>query len=164
MTELNIHYCGQTVVPNLDYIGKTLTFLSLNYNLIQEINAEDFSECEVLETLEMLGNKLTIVPDLWTLSKTLRTLNLCQNDIKSFDDLLSMAALEMVIMTDNALEVVDMTRMFEMFPNLASLDVSRNQIKTLKRFNKTMCDRAFMKQYWRMVSKVHALVNGQHHT
>ena len=111
-------------------------------------SASDFIDCGVLKTLSMDNNQLHTFSNVFSISDTLEFVYFGNNQIASFDRSIHMPVVKKILMSNNALDFVDMDEIFRMFPRLTNLNVARNKIKTLKQFNKTMCEG----QKWSLVS------------
>ena len=140
LVQLSMYFCEQHTIPYLEGVGKTLEVLSLNYNKIRSISAEDFMYCKVLHLLEIQWNQLSIFPDLHTVKNTLKHVNFANNFIKKFVDSVYMPVMRTLVMSYDNLEHLDMNRIYHMFPNMYSFDFAKNQIRNIEEFEDALCD------------------------
>ena len=152
LKQLTMQFCDLTKIPDLEGVGKTLEVLSMSYNKIKSISARDFIFCHVLHTLELPWNQLSIFPNLQPVMNTLKYAIFANNLIESFAETIYMPAMRDLVMGDNALEDLDVNRLFQMFPNMHTLDVSENKIRNIKDFGQNLCDRLGGDDYFVLVS------------
>ena len=149
LTRLQLIECGLTQIPDLSGVCKTLESLSLNSNLIKVISTDDFYACNALESIDFQNNKISTIPDLWPIYSTLEVANFANNVISKVDHDMAekqdgafsnwkkseMIAMRVLTLSDNCIEHLDLGRLFVWFPNLVTLDVSGNSIRSLDSFN-----------------------------
>ncbi len=129
VTELYLHHCGLTEVPEVVWHCPHLRKLEITGNQLQTLPAA-FGELRQLEYLSLAGNKLEQLPGELAFLPQLHYLDLSDNRFESLPEaLLSLTGLRFLSLKENML--AELPSETENWQQLEQLDLSENQLKRL---------------------------------
>lgn len=125
-----------SVISSFTFDGlKNLQTLSLDINRLSLIDTNAFKKCPNLQDLHINRNKLQAVPEALRDLKTIKTLDLGENQIQNIDNtsLQSLSTIYGLRLTENYLTVIK-RGIFDNLSSLKILNLSQNKIKSVSIF------------------------------
>ena len=119
--------------PLIEPIKVTLQELSLNYNIISELSNDYFKGCSQLRIIRLAGNKLTCLPSLLWIEKSIENIYASENRIESLDAALGdgfYEALEFIDVSYNIISYLNVS-LLRNYPKLVRLLIFENRLTSI---------------------------------
>ena len=119
--------------PLIEPIKVTLQKLSLNHNIISELSNDYFKGCSQLRIIRLAGNKLTCLPSLLWIEKSIEDIYTSENRIESLDTALGDGFYDALSFIDVGYNIISYLNvsLLRNYPQLERLLIFENRLASI---------------------------------